>query len=161
MLFDLKVRFQEFADREVRHGLPIGNRTAFEQEPAVDVRRPGELVQQTGLANARLPNDRHDLTMAGTGPFQGLAEGRQLRLPPHEARAGRAAACKRVRAAAAPTSSKTSTGAVSPFIGTGPRALTCTNPSTSRSVSAVNRMLPGVASCSMRAARCVVWPIAE
>ena len=28
-------------------------------------------------------------------------------------------------------------------------------------VTAVNRMLPGVASCSMRAARCVVWPTAE
>jgi hypothetical protein len=31
---------------------------------------------------------------------------------------------------------------------------------TEPSVSAVSRMLPGAASCSIRAARCVVWPTA-
>ena len=66
------------------------------------------------------------------------------------------AACKRRRMALAPVSSKTSTGAVRPLTGTGPKLSTRTSPSTSRSVAAVSRMLPGVASCSMRAARCVV-----
>ena len=32
---------------------------------------------------------------------------------------------------------------------------------TSSLVATGSRMLPGVASCSMRAARCVVWPMAE
>ena len=60
-----------------------------------------------------------------------------------------------------PTNSNTSTGSARPLIGTGPSACTRTNPSTSRSVVAGSRMLPGGASCSMRAARCVVWPMAE
>ena len=65
------------------------------------------------------------------------------------------------RTALAPTSSNTSTGSARPFTGTGPRAVTCTRPSTRRRVAALSRMLPGVANCSMRAARCVVSPTAE
>jgi hypothetical protein len=53
------------------------------------------------------------------------------------------------------------TGSTSPFTGTGPRAVTCTRPSTRCRVAAVRRLLPGVAYCSMRAARCVVSPTAE
>ena len=52
-------------------------------------------------------------------------------------------ACRRVRAGPAPTSSHTSTGAGSPLTGTGPKGVTCTQPSASRRVSAVSRMLPG------------------
>ena len=50
---------------------------------------------------------------------------------------------------------------IGPFTGNCPRALTWTRPSAGRRVAAVSRILPGVASCSMRAARCVVWPTAE
>ena len=46
-------------------------------------------------------------------------------------------------------------------MGTGPRGLTATWPSASSSVCPVIRMLPGAASCSIRAARCVVCPTAE
>ena len=72
-----------------------------------------------------------------------------------------AAAWSRVRVADGPASSNTSTGLAIPLTGTGPIGTTWTNPSASRSVSAVSRVEPGVASCSMRAARCVVWPTAE
>jgi hypothetical protein len=47
-----------------------------------------------------------------------------------------------------------------PLMGTGPSGVTWTKPSVSCSVSAVSRMLPGAASCSMRAAKWVVWPTA-
>ena len=69
--------------------------------------------------------------------------------------------CKRRCTALAPISSKTSTGSTSPLTGNCPRALTCTSPSASRRVAAVSRILPGVASCSIRAAKCVVCPTAE
>jgi hypothetical protein len=48
-----------------------------------------------------------------------------------------------------------------PLTGTGPKEVTRTHPSASRRVSAVNRIVPGGANCSIRAAKCVVWPIAE
>ena len=41
-----------------------------------------------------------------------------------------------------------------------PSALTCTKPSTSPSTAGVIRIAPGMAICSMRAARCVVCPTA-
>src|SRR4029434_2984036 len=66
-----------------------------------------------------------------------------------------ALACKRRRIVLTPTSSKTSTGSVSPLTGNCPRALTWTRPSASRRVAAVSRMLPGGASCSkIRRAAC-------
>ena len=66
---------------------------------------------------------------------------------------------KRPRRVQAPTSAKTSTGASSPLTGSEPSARTWTRPSTRRSVAAVSSVLPGCANCSMRAARCVVWPV--
>jgi len=44
--------------------------------------------------------------------------------------------------------------------GIGPTGRASTHPSTSPNVSAVVSTVPGVAICSMRAARCVVWPTA-
>ena len=99
--------------------------------------------------------------MAGRRPRQGLAQGRQLRVAADKAGEPRAtAAWRRCRSALVPTRSKTSTGAVSPLTGTGPSALTRIKPSTRRSVAAVRRIVPGGASCSMRA-RWVVSPMAE
>ena len=60
-----------------------------------------------------------------------------------------------------PTSSKTSTGSAMPRTGTGPSALTWTYPSASRRVSALSSTEAGLAICSIRAARWVVWPTAE
>jgi len=67
---------------------------------------------------------------------------------------------QRPRHVQAPTSAKTATGASSPLTGREPSARTWTRPSTRRSVAAVSSALPGCANCSMRAARCVVWPMA-
>ena len=47
-----------------------------------------------------------------------------------------------------------------PLTGIAPRGFTSTYPSARRRVSAVRRVVPGVAICSMRAARWVVWPTA-
>src|SRR5215471_10516926 len=69
-----------------------------------------------------------------------------------------AAAWKRDRTVDAPNVSYASTGSVRPLTAIGPSALTSICPSTSASVAAVSNVDPGSASCSMRAARCVVWP---
>ena len=42
----------------------------------------GELEEEARLAHARLADDRHDLTVAVTGPFQGLMEGLYLNADP-------------------------------------------------------------------------------
>ena len=57
-------------------------------------------------------------------------------------------------------SSQTSTGSLRPLIGIGPCETASMKRSASRWVAAVMSVLPGRASCSMRAARCVVWPTA-
>ena len=106
-------------------------------------------------------------TTATTWPCPTLARSRAPRScsssafrPTKRVSPRRAAASRRVRAAPAPTRSNTSTGSLSPLIGTGPSGVTWTKPSARCSVAPVSRMLPGAASCSMRAARCVVWPTA-
>src|SRR6266508_1810690 len=121
-----------------------------------------ELINQARLAHAGLAHQRHHLAVPGLRLRQRLVQGVELVLPPDEARQPRAAAaCKRRRSALAPTSSKTSTGYGKPLTGTGPRACTRTSPSTKPRVLGVRRMLPGVAICSIRAARTVVSPTAE
>ena len=65
--------------------------------------------------------------MAATGLFQGLVEVLQFPLTPDKARqTSPRCGLKRRRTGPAPITSKTSTGAVIPFIGTGPRAFTWT-----------------------------------
>lgn len=91
----------------------------------------------------------------------GVALGRQAIVVSGEVSPRATAACKRLRTVLAPVSSNICTGSDIPFTGTEPRSSTRTKPSTSRSVAADNRMLPGVASCSIRAAKCVVGPTAE
>ena len=158
---NLEVGLEQVAHGEVGRGLAVGDRAAFEHEPVVGVMGAGELVDQAGLAHPRLPNDRHDLAVAGASALQGLAQGLDLRLPPDEA--GEPTGRKRLQTrpgGAAPTSSNTSTGSASPLTATGPSALTWTNPSASRRVSPVVSTEPGFAICSIRAARWVVWPTA-
>ena len=104
---NLEVGFEEVDDGQVGGRLPVGRHgPRLKDEPAFRVRRLGELIEEPGLAHARLPDDRHDLAMARAGPLQGLAEGLDLVLPPHKGGedAGRAA-CRRVRVGSAPMSS--------------------------------------------------------
>ena len=46
----------------------------------------GELPDESGLADAGLAHERHNLTVTSTGPFQGVAELVELGCAPHEAR---------------------------------------------------------------------------
>ena len=59
---------------------------ARQQQPAVGVVRPGELVQQAGLAHASLPNAGHHLSLPSSGTCQSLAQLLQLRIASHKAR---------------------------------------------------------------------------
>jgi len=70
------------------------------------------------------------------------------------------AASRRERIGTAPLISCTSTGACRPRTGTGPRERVATRPRTSATVCSVARIEAGLAICSMRAARCTVWPTA-
>ena len=159
---NVEVALEQVDDRQIGGGLAIGGRRALQQEPALRARSLGELVEETGLADPRFPDDRHHLAVPSPSLFQRLVQGRELRLPPHKGVNPRAAnVCRRIRTGPAPTSSHTSMGAGNPLTGTRPKGVTWTHPSTSRRVSAVSRMVPGGASCSIRAARWVVWPIAE
>ena len=81
---NLEVGLEQVAHGEVGGGLAVGDRAAFELEPAAGVMRPDELVEQAGLAHPGLANDRHDLAVAGAGALQGLAQGLELCLPPDE-----------------------------------------------------------------------------
>ena len=119
-------------------------------------------IDQARLPHARLADQRHHLTMSRPSPLQRLLQRRQLLLPSHEA--GEPARCTGLQASTdgtGPDQLKDLHGLSQPLTGNCPRALTWTSPSASLRVAAVSRILPGVASCSMRAARCVVWPTAE
>ena len=109
------------------------------------------------------PDNRHYLAVPRPGLRQGLVQGR--RVPPAAPRRASAPALQTPAGACGPGQRPPARtpprDAGSPLTGTGPRGVTWTQPSASRRVSAVSRMLPGGASCSMRAARCVVWPMAE
>ena len=161
-VLDLKVGFEQVDDRQIRGGLAIGGRAAFQQEPALRARRMGELVEEAGLAQSGSPMTATTWPCPASACSRAWCRAASSACRPTKGVSPRTAnACRRVRAGPAPTSSHTSTGVGSPLTGTGPRGVTWTHPSASRRVSAVSRMLPGGASCSMRAARCVVWPMAE
>jgi hypothetical protein len=74
-ILDLKVDLQEIADGKVRGTLAIGDRAAFEQQPATGAMGPCELIEEAGLAYAGLPDHRHDLAVAGPSLFEGLVQG--------------------------------------------------------------------------------------
>src|SRR5580765_2745041 len=91
----------------------------------------------------------------------GAAELLQLRVAADEPRQPAAGAClKTGPRRARPRHLVNLHRVASPLTGTGPSALTATKSSTSSRVDAVSRMLPGLASCSIRPARWVVWPTA-
>ena len=85
-VLELKVGLEQVDDRQIRGGLAIGGRAAFQQEPALGARRMGELVEEAGLAHPGFPDDRHHLAVPRPGLLQGLVQGREFRLPPHEGR---------------------------------------------------------------------------
>ena len=123
--------------------------------------RVGELVHETRLAYTGLGNERHDLAMTVGGELLDAAELLKFGIATDEPR--QPASGARLEAGARrprPRQFVTSTASESPFTGTGPSGFTATKPSTISSVDRVRRMVPGLASCSMRDARWVVRPIA-
>src|SRR6185295_5839037 len=129
---DPEVGAQQIDHGEVRGRLPVGHRCARDDEAILDSMGVRELVIQAGLADAGLAHHGHHV----------------------------AAAWNRDRIAEAPTISYTSIGCARPFTGVGPIDRTSMYPSASARVSEVSTVVPGLASCSMRAARCVVCPTA-
>jgi hypothetical protein len=83
---DLEVALEQIKDGQVGGSLAIGHRMAGQQQPAVGVVRPGELVQQARLAHARIPHAGHHLPLPRPGAGQGLAQLLQLCIAPHKAR---------------------------------------------------------------------------
>ena len=75
VLLHVAVALEQVNHREVRRGLAIGHRGAFEHEPPWRIVRVDELIDQARLPHPGLPDHRHDLAMAGSSPLQGLAAG--------------------------------------------------------------------------------------
>ena len=71
--------------RQIGGRLAVGDRAAFQHEPALGAMGADELVDQAGLAHPGLPHHRHDLAVARAGALQGLVQGLELRLPPDKA----------------------------------------------------------------------------
>ena len=160
-VLDREVALEQIDHRQVGRRLPVRDRARLEHEPAVDAVRVGDLPDQARLAHARLPHDRHDLSLPVAGAAQRLAKLIQLARAPHEA--GQPSRRRRVEPRAPRPGAGQLVdldGRLSPFTGTGPSGVTSTNPSARRSTSAVRRVVSGLASCSMRAARWVVCPTA-
>src|SRR4029453_9259867 len=81
---DLKIDPEQLDDRQKRCRFALGNRTAFDDQPALRAIGVGELPVQTGLANARLSNDSDDLAVPVAGALEGLSELVQLAVAPYE-----------------------------------------------------------------------------
>ena len=162
-LVELEVVAQEVDQREIGGGLAVRDRAGGEDLPAVERLRVRELPVEARLPDAGLADHADDLTAAS----RRLARGRCRGVCSSVCRPTsglRPASGGGLQAAAngpgADELERLSTGSASPLTCVGPRAMKSTKPSTSRSVSAVSRIVPGAANCSMRAARWVVWPTA-
>ena len=159
VVVDVGIAFEQVNHREIGRRLAVRHRGTLGQT-TLRVVRVDELVHQARFPHP-LPRPRHHLAMPAPARSR-PAQGRQFLLPPDEAgepacRAGLQTPTDRT----GPDQLKDLHRVGEPLTGNCPRALTCTRPSTNLRVAAVSRILPGVASCSMRAARCVVWPTAE
>src|SRR5215831_6871341 len=99
--------------------------------------------------------------MSSGGAFERLPQLLHFAVPPDEA--GQAARGARLKAGASRDAAGQFVdrgGVSSPFTGTAPSGFTSTCPSARLRVSPVTRAEPGLAICSIRAARWVVWPTA-
>ena len=116
------VALEQVDDGEVGRGLAVGHRGALQHPPALGAVGVDKLIDQAGLAHARLPRPGRPPGRGPLRPAPGPAAGPASSgcRPTKRVRPRAAAACKRRRSALAPTSSKTSTGSSSPLTGTGP-----------------------------------------
>src|SRR5207245_6204414 len=84
-VLDVEVCLEEVDDREVGRGLAIGDRAAFEDEPAGHRLGMGEFPEETGLAHSRLADGGDDLAVADASPLQRPAKDVKLGFASHEA----------------------------------------------------------------------------
>ena len=120
------------------------------------------LVDQAGLPYTGLAHQGHHLAVARARLGQRLLQGGEFRLTPDKAgeaprRRGLEAAVQR----AGPDQLEDLHRRVESLDRHRPEGGDPHQPLDQPRVAAVSRMVPGVASCSMRAAKCVVWPTAE
>ena len=83
---DGEVRLQHVDDRKVARGLSVGHRVRLEHERSLRPMRSGELVEQPGLAHARLADDRDDLPSTVARLLMGAPEQVHLGVPADERR---------------------------------------------------------------------------
>ena len=146
---------------EVGGGLAVGYGRALQHAPALRVVRVDTLIDEAGLAHPGLADHGDHLPMAGPRPLQGLHQGRELRVAADKA----GEPSSRGRLQAPPDTTRTDKlkdvdRRCQALDGHGSSGVTCTYPSARLSTAWVSRIEPGRAICSMRAARCVVWPTA-
>ena len=89
-VLDVEVRPEELDHGQVRGRLAVRDRGAVHDEPALAAMRLHDLPDEPRLADARLPDDGHDLAVAGGGPGQRVAQLLQLGTPPDQRRHGTA-----------------------------------------------------------------------
>jgi hypothetical protein len=85
-VLDLEVTLEEVDHWQVARCLAVGDRGAFEDQPALEPMRVGELIDEARLADAGLADDRRHLTMAAAGELLGTAELLQLGVAADERR---------------------------------------------------------------------------
>jgi hypothetical protein len=70
MRLDSEIRFEQLDHRQVRRGRTIGDRRAFENQPAVGLVRMRELPDESRLPHAGLADDRDNLPVARGGALE-------------------------------------------------------------------------------------------
>jgi hypothetical protein len=79
---------------ERRHAVPLVPPPPRHQRPAERC-ASGQLLDQPGLADARLTGDQYQLAVASPGPVEGLQQGRQRPFAPDEPTSGMGYRCRR------------------------------------------------------------------
>src|SRR4029453_18386980 len=82
--WQLEVGLEQVEDGEVWGILPISDRAAFEDEPAVRALHLGQLIVQTGFADAGLPDKADDLPTPLFNVRESLTQCCKLPLSAHE-----------------------------------------------------------------------------
>ena len=72
-VLDVEVSLEELDHGLIRRRLAIRERARVQDEPALAAMRLRDLPDEPRLADARLPDDGHDLAVAGRGPGQDVA----------------------------------------------------------------------------------------
>src|SRR5262245_24147239 len=123
--------------------------------------RVGQLVKEAGLADAGLAHDGDDLAVAAPRLLQRRAELAHFDVAPDEAAQAPARGRLKPRPRLPGRDEVVDlNGSVEALDGNGAEGLDLHEALGQARVSAVMRTVPGRASCSMRAATCVVWPTA-